>query len=414
MSIFETILPNNATAFEKSLEQAANFPNLPIHELSDLVNPWKIDVRYLPWLAYRFAIEIWQDNWPEEKKRSVIARALELQRIKGTAKGLREYVKLADATVKQIIVPPQHFWVGKGLSVAEIDAWHETMPQIRVYFVKKRMSARGFSFANHHFFGFTIASPNIGRALYGRSARLWDKGTEKPLEMVELRQISRSGQAVASERVSIPGRAGKIFFAGGLINVGYCQAVIKQPQILTWSADIAYSHASMTASTTSLSPSLKPLDLTAKRKSEIWQDKRGFTVSRYANRFFVTSTQAGEKLYDCLVLNDPKRAAPKVQGVSFTNVNILGMPPYRAKALIDLQQNRQSRAFFADDGVADRHVSHPDDPQKRDGVARAVVLSKAVRDKILVSFQTSRFINFTDTIPLDGSLKFNARMDNRL
>jgi len=135
MSIFETILPNNATAFEKSLEEAANFPQLPIDELADLVNPWKIDARYLPWLAYRFCIEIWQDHWPEEKKRSVIARALELQRIKGTEKGLRDYVKLADGQVKQIVVPPQHFWAGKGLSAAEINAWHETMPQIRIYFV---------------------------------------------------------------------------------------------------------------------------------------------------------------------------------------------------------------------------------------------------------------------------------------
>jgi len=414
MSIFETILPNNATAFEKSLEEAANFPQLPIDELADLVNPWKIDARYLPWLAYRFCIEIWQDHWPEEKKRSVIARALELQRIKGTEKGLRDYVKLADGQVKQIVVPPQHFWAGKGLSAAEINAWHETMPQIRIYFVKKRGSARGFSFANHHFVGSIIASPNIGRALYGRSARLWDKDKEQPLEMIELRQITRSGQAVHSERVSISGLAGKTFFAGGFVNATSVQAVMKQPQIITWNTDIAYSHASMAISTTSLSPSLKPLDVRAKRRSEIWHDKIGFTASRFANRFFVTATKAGEKLYDCLVLNDPKRAAPKVQGLSFTNVNILGMSPYLAKALVDLRAKRQSRAFFADDGVADRHVSAPDDPQKRDGIARAIALSKAVRDEILVSFQTSRPINFTDMIPLDGSVKFNSRIDHRL
>jgi len=105
MLMFETssILPHNSTPFEKRLEQAANFPHLPIAELADLINPWEIDSRYLAFLAYRFSIEIWRDDWTEEKKRSVIARALELQRIKGTQRGLREYVKLVDASVKQIM-----------------------------------------------------------------------------------------------------------------------------------------------------------------------------------------------------------------------------------------------------------------------------------------------------------------------
>jgi len=62
MSPFETILPPSSTQFEKNLEQAASFSQLPIAQLADLVNPWKIDARLLPWLAYRFALEIWQDE----------------------------------------------------------------------------------------------------------------------------------------------------------------------------------------------------------------------------------------------------------------------------------------------------------------------------------------------------------------
>jgi len=428
MSIFESILPNNSTAFEKNLEQAANFPNLPIHELSNLVNPWKIDARYLPWLAYRFAIEIWQEGWSEEKKRSVIVRALELQRIKGTERGLREYVKLVDAQVKQIIVPPQRFWISKGLTPQEIDAWHETMPQIRIYHVNRRMSAKGSSFFKHSFLKASFACPKIGRALYGRHAILWDGGQETALNMIELHQTNRRGQVVQSERVSISGMAGKSACSGRPLGTGFYKAAIKSPQIITWNADISYLRPQAHFSTTTLSPSLRPLDVRAKRQSEIWQDKYSavsthsrprtsrdrLLMGRFFNNSFLMPNRAGNKLYDCLVLHDRARAAPKRQGLSFLNVNRLGMRPFRAEALIDLTLKRHPRTSFTGTGILGYHVLVPDDAKKRNGVARAVVLSKAVRDEVFVSYQTSRFINFADQPSFDGKLKFNSRMNNRL
>jgi len=416
MSIFNSILPNNSTAFEKSLEQAANFSNLSISELANLVNPWKIDARYLPWLAYRFCVEIWQDDWSEEKKRVVIARALELQRIKGTERGLREYVKLVDAKVKQIIVPPQRFWISKGLNAAEIDAWHETMPQIRIYYVNRRMSAKGFSFLNHSFLGASFTCPKIGRSLYGRHAVLWDHGIQTPLEMVELRQTNRRGQTVQSEQISTKGMVGKnaAIVGKSFLGASFFNSIAKKPQIITWNKDIVYITPQAKFSTNSLEPSLRPLDVRARRKSTSWYDKFSACAGRFLNATFLVPNKAGERLYDCLCLHDPTRASAKRRASSFLTVNRLGMKPYRAEALIDLQIKSHPRTSFIGTGILGYHVLVPDDAKKRNAVARAVVLSKAVRDEVLVSFQTRRFLKFADQISLDGGIKFNFLTQHRL
>ncbi|NKW09412.1 phage tail protein I [Ochrobactrum tritici] len=84
MSTFESILPNYATKLERDLEQVTAFAELPIEELANALDPWKIDIRFLPWLAFRFAVDFWNDDWSEFQKRDVVARQFNLQRLKGT------------------------------------------------------------------------------------------------------------------------------------------------------------------------------------------------------------------------------------------------------------------------------------------------------------------------------------------
>jgi len=420
MSMFETgsILPNNSTPFERILEQAANFPSLPISELAELINPQAIDARYLPWLAYRFHIEIWVDDWSEERKRSVIARALELQRMKGTVRGLREYVKLVDARVQQIVTAPQHVWAGAGLTKEQIDAWHESLPQIRIYFVSEQMKTKqGLSFIGHCFVGHNLfgAGFGLGRALNGRKARLWDRGEETPLKLIEFETINQTGQAVKAERVSLAGLAGKSAFMGSsFFGTGFLQALEREPKILTWNREITYSYPGTLASTTSLNPSFKPIDIRASRKSDKWRDQYCCAEGRFIGHCFLVPSRAGERLYDCLALHDPARALPRMRGLSFTDVSFIGHPAFEARALIDLQEKAHPRAAFMGHGFLGRHFIMAQDKQKREGVRRAVVLSKAARDKILVSHQTSRPLTFGDGAAFGGSITFNARIKNRI
>ncbi|EOW2077577.1 phage tail protein I [Vibrio mimicus] len=43
-----------------------------------------VHTSYLPWLAWWFRVDLWDEAWPEEQKREAVKRSLELFRYKGT------------------------------------------------------------------------------------------------------------------------------------------------------------------------------------------------------------------------------------------------------------------------------------------------------------------------------------------
>jgi phage tail P2-like protein len=79
-----TLLPPNATALERAIEQAAaRVENVPI-PLSELWDPDACPIEFLPWLAWALSIDRWESHWTEARKRLEVKRAIALQRIKGT------------------------------------------------------------------------------------------------------------------------------------------------------------------------------------------------------------------------------------------------------------------------------------------------------------------------------------------
>ncbi|MDB5725005.1 MAG: hypothetical protein JWQ16_1759 [Novosphingobium sp.] len=79
-----TLLPPNATKAERALEMAAaRIADVPV-PLLELWSPDDCPVEILPWLAWQLSIDRWDPAWSEEQKRVETARAIELQRTKGT------------------------------------------------------------------------------------------------------------------------------------------------------------------------------------------------------------------------------------------------------------------------------------------------------------------------------------------
>lgn len=78
-----SLMPPNATALERGLEQAVQTPALPV-PLRDLWNPDTCPLDLLPWLAWSLAIPDWSSDWSEAVKRARIRSAIEIHRIKGT------------------------------------------------------------------------------------------------------------------------------------------------------------------------------------------------------------------------------------------------------------------------------------------------------------------------------------------
>lgn len=89
----ERLLPTGSTDLELRAEQASaevSAVNVPINTL------WDADtcpLQLLPYLAWAFSVERWDDTWDEVTKRSIIKGSYMLHRRKGTISALRQAVE---------------------------------------------------------------------------------------------------------------------------------------------------------------------------------------------------------------------------------------------------------------------------------------------------------------------------------
>lgn len=83
------LLPPNATPVERELSaQAHSSTNLSV-PVSELLNPDTCPAHILPWLAWAFSVDEWDDNWTTTQKRSVIKASFNVHSKKGTRGAVR-------------------------------------------------------------------------------------------------------------------------------------------------------------------------------------------------------------------------------------------------------------------------------------------------------------------------------------
>lgn len=96
------LLPPNASALERGLEAAATrVGEVPI-PLPTLWDPETCPVELLPWLAWGLSIDTWDPDWTEERKRLETARAIEIQRRKGTPAAVEAVLERFDALLEMV------------------------------------------------------------------------------------------------------------------------------------------------------------------------------------------------------------------------------------------------------------------------------------------------------------------------
>jgi len=81
-----------------------------VHEIFD---PHETPAEFLPWLASWSAFTI-DENWPEEQRRELIKKAMEFYRIRGTKKGLINWLELFTGTTPTIL---ENEWPFKGFQI---------------------------------------------------------------------------------------------------------------------------------------------------------------------------------------------------------------------------------------------------------------------------------------------------------
>lgn len=77
--------PTSATPLQVAIAgvDAARLAALDV-PVDRLWNPWTCPAKVLPYLAWALSVDVWDDDWTEERKRKVIAAAPAVHRLKGT------------------------------------------------------------------------------------------------------------------------------------------------------------------------------------------------------------------------------------------------------------------------------------------------------------------------------------------
>lgn len=108
--VINPLLPNGSSELEKNaaiaLQEALRNPNV----IADLINPKRCPEKLLPYLAWAFSVDKWDERWSEDIKRIAILNAFQIHKNKGTL-----------SAIKRVVEPIGY--------LSEIKEWWQTTPQ---------------------------------------------------------------------------------------------------------------------------------------------------------------------------------------------------------------------------------------------------------------------------------------------
>ncbi|HHJ0573603.1 TPA: phage tail protein I, partial [Escherichia coli] len=88
-----SLLPPGSTSLERRLAQTCSgISDLQV-PLRDLWNPATCPVSFLPYLAWAFSVDRWDESWTESVKRQVVKDAFYIHQHKGTTSAVRRVVE---------------------------------------------------------------------------------------------------------------------------------------------------------------------------------------------------------------------------------------------------------------------------------------------------------------------------------
>ena len=104
-------LPNNATKFERALMRVLS--DEIETDIRSVVDPDRTPLDFLPFLAGHESVDLWYEDWPIERKRLMVKKALELANLKGTRAAIDAYLPFVDAEVVHRVRYPKRFVIGR-------------------------------------------------------------------------------------------------------------------------------------------------------------------------------------------------------------------------------------------------------------------------------------------------------------
>jgi len=406
-----SLLPENSTPLERavSLTNASRYP-MPAELLRTIDDPLTIPEHLIAYAAWHYSVDIWNETWPLAKKRSVISRSIELHSLKGTQAGIEEYVAVAGSQVLEVKAPPQGMFMAADPTKEERNAYLAKLPAIRVYLQSDKGVADAALYLDDGFWDEDCFGLDMGAALYGRKAVLYQNGGETPLKIYGVDTSLERHEVSDIERVGVPGLAGAAMFNDdGFWDAEYMDRSEKAPLTFTYTLDRSYDQAVDTLWYSTLTPGLDPVSPRYERVSA--QGLAGAAMflddDYWDEKYFVPDAAL---MFDQMRLVDPSIKGPMAIGDSFWDDSRFGMEPFTAEVMILTERTADRAEAFIDDDYWDDLTPVPENLDLQNLALDAVALAKEHHSKVLVTFQTTRPITFGDAVRMDGTYKFNSRV----
>ncbi|HEB5251124.1 TPA: phage tail protein I [Klebsiella pneumoniae] len=77
---------------QRAAEACAVISDLSV-PLRDLWTPWRCPVKFLPYLAWAFSVDRWEETWSETEKRQAVSEAFWIHQRKGTVAAVRRVIE---------------------------------------------------------------------------------------------------------------------------------------------------------------------------------------------------------------------------------------------------------------------------------------------------------------------------------
>ena len=417
------LLPSHAGATQafELVSLAALLDVMPIDTSAaeTIWDPWNCPAHLLPALANALSVDLWEDGWPEVKKRSVIAASPELHDLKTSIEGYRRHLAIVDCSLVDYIVPPKGLIMAPPMSAEERAAWLRELPELRLYTGADILAQDGCGlYADVGFFDVHFCTADRGREMRARKARIYDPiaGTLTQVGAVDFDTIATGETAAEYERIAVPGAfdPSALYLNLAFLDVGFAVPVdpVAAP-VYTWRTD-----------TLGRQDAASPLDALpvgyglADAAPERVPLRRLIGLGLYADLSFydlsfVGAEEAALGFYDSyrLARFGQKSGTPLVDAGSFYDLDYIGWPTHTLHLLVDATGPADPVALYADIAFWDQAFATSTDSRRFDAALRAAyVASGPGSDHVTLSTETTRLLTLSDGIPLDGSFHFGKRV----
>lgn len=392
------LLPRNATEFERAVSLAsAKGADLPAYLVSDVTDPWACPSELLPFLALERSVDLWDPEWPDARKRWVIAEQARLHRLKTTEAGFRAYLSLVGADLVRTITPRSDFFAAPAFGDDDRREWVRQFPEIRIRtFAKEgfdRVSAMSGP-ADHAdaYLGATDGPAffaddglNPGEAL-GRQAILYREGVEVSLLWSEV----PTGDGRYFEQIILPGEAGGLWFADDVASQGFLDDPDTPNRIISFAAapdEVIGGYAYNL-----VRPSLTPVTTWPERvTAEATDDVSLFADDVPIDLVWLVEPRARFRIYDSIRLFDMERATQLPVSTDFIDSARFRLDPYTAELTVRIEGHKPEAALeFVDDHLVE------DNTLGLLNAVDAVRISQSVRDTIYLNSKAHSPVRFGD------------------